>query len=601
MNSNKNKQYYKKTNNHIRSIKKIFLASILSILLMALCMLPAYRSFAPSNLPNKDREAELSPNIPPNIQPTNTTPSPISIDQSPAGNTDHILHFKNNESKREFLAQNNLTEKNLSPIPGLNTYHLRASNLILNSDVQTFINQRYTAFLTPTDPLQASQWHFNNTDTKTAWNHQIGSPNITVAVLDTGFGLDVSDLSSTWKINTGEDGLTSIEGPAPNCTSRSLSVDKRCNNIDDDNDGYIDNYRGWNFVNDSNNVAAGQLAPDSSAAYHGTAVSSLIAGRTNNGIGGSGMSWGSKVLPVQVLDDNGDGDTISVALGIRYAVDQGADIINMSLGTNFDDSLVSEQIDYATQNGVIVIAASGNDGCDCVSYPARYPSVIAVGATNATNGLASFSSYGSNLDIVAPGVNLCSVIWINTATTGLNTCGLNGTSFSSPLVAGAVALLLSQNPTLTPAQVNNALVSTATKLTPMGGVNFTKHYGYGLLNTLSALNDVSTTSLYGSPISASFISLSQLDKVLDGYEYDKFNSTCTSYTNDVLCTTRAINQQTNQIVTITPNFNPVSTRNLQQDIYSANLIPGTWIIQNYLTTPTGIQSMAREKIITITN
>jgi hypothetical protein len=512
-----------------------------------------------------------------------------------------IIKFQDKASKLTFLKDNSLKESDLTPLNKLDAYSIHTKSLLATSGVQTFTSQHYTAFLTPTDPIQASQWHLNNTDTKTAWNHQIGSPNITVAVLDTGFGLGVSDLSSTWKINTGEYGPTSVEGPAPNCTSQSLDINKRCNNIDDDNDGYTDNYMGWNFVNDNNNVAAGQFTPNSSAAYHGTAVSSLIAGRANNGIGGSGMSWGSKVLPIQVLDDNGDGDTISVALGIRYAVDQGVDIINMSLGTNSDDPLVSEQIDYATQNGVIVIAASGNDGCDCVSYPARYPSVIAVGATNISNGLAGFSSYGNNLDIVAPGVNLCSVIWTNSTTTGLNTCGLNGTSFSAPLVAGAVALLLSQNPTLTPAQVNNALASTATKLTPMGGANFTKYYGYGLLNTLSALNDVSATSLYGSPISASLISLSQLDKVLDGYEYDKFNSTCSSTAIDVVCTIRAINLQTNQMKIIATGVTPNGTRSLQQDILTTNLTTGTWIIQSYLTTSLGVQSMVREKHVIITN
>lgn len=575
--------------------------AVLSLVISLSIIQTVPRSLAPPAHAPLSQNSEAKQSNTPTPYPTTSAIPPVVAPSMATKVTTHVVRFQNDHAKQTFLTQNNLSASELTPLPELNAYSVRTANLIAHSGMDSFVNQPYKALLTPTDPLQANQWHFSSTNTLPAWNHQTGNANITTAVIDTGFGLNVTDLTGKWAENSNELGITASEGPTPNCTSRSLTLDKRCNNIDDDNDGYIDNYRGWNFVSDSNNVAAGQFTPNSSAAYHGTAVSSLIAGRANNSIGGSGMSWGSKVLPVQVLDDSGDGDTISVALGIRYAVDQGVNIINMSLGTNSDDPLVSEQIDYATQNGVIVIAASGNDGCDCVSYPARYPSVIAVGATNAANGLAGFSSYGTNLDIVAPGVNLCSVIWTNTATTGLNTCGLNGTSFSSPLVAGAVALLLSQNPTLTPAQVNNALISTATKLTPMGGANFTKYYGYGLLNTLSALNDVSATSLYGSPISTSLISLSQLDKVLDGYEYDKFNSTCTSYTNDVLCTTRAINQQTNQIVTITPNFNPVGTRNLQQDIYSANLIPGTWIIQNYLTTTTGIQSMAREKIITITN
>lgn len=500
-----------------------------------------------------------------------------------------------------FLTENKLLESDLLPITALGVYGVRTENLIATSGVKTFINQRYSVFLTPTDPLSASQWHLTNTNTLTAWNHQAGSSDVTVAVIDTGFGLNVTDLTNKWAENTSEDGVTASEGPAPNCTSRSLSLNKRCNNLDDDNDGYTDNYLGWNFSEDTNNVSAGQTAPNANGAYHGTTVSSLIAAQANNSSSGSGMSWNTKILPIQALDDYGDGYTISVALGIRYAVDQGADIINMSLGADADDPLVSEQIDYATQNGVVVVAASGNDGCNCISYPARYPAVIAVGATNSSNTLASFSSYGTNLDLVAPGVDLCSTVWTNSTQTGLNACGLNGTSFSSPLVAGAAALLLSQNPTLTPAQVSVALTGTASKLTPMNNANFTSLYGYGILNTYAALNDVSATSSIGSPLSASRISLAALDTELVDYEYDKFNSTCSSALIDVACTIRAINTQTNQVVIISSGLAPNGTRSLQQDILTANLTTGTWIMQSYLTTTSGVQSMAREKTVIITN
>lgn len=543
----------------------------------------------------------------PTIHAAQSPKSPdTSLPAKPAVNTSHeaqqqLVRFKSETEKQSFLTQNSLQESDLTPIEALGIYGVRAQNIIASSGVTTFINQRYSAFLTPTDPLTISQWHFTNTNTLPAWNHQSGSSNVTVAVIDTGFGLQVTDLANKWAENAAEVGTTTNEGPAPNCTSRSLPVDKRCNNIDDDNDGYTDNYLGWNFSDDTNNVSAGQTAPTASGAYHGTTVSSLIAAQSNNSSGGSGMSWGAKILPIQALDDYGDGYTISVALGIRYAVDQGANIINMSLGADDDDPLVSEQIDYATQNGVIVIAASGNDGCNCISYPARYPSVIAVGATNSNNTLASFSNYGANLDLVAPGSGLCSTVWTNAAQTGLNACGLNGTSFSSPLVTGAAALLLSQNPTLTPAQVSAALTGGATKLAPMNNANFTNLYGYGLLNTFAALNDVSATSSIGSPLSASRISLAELDAELIDYEYDKFNSTCSSILDDVVCTIRAINASTNQPITIATGITPTGTRSLQQDIATAGLTAGTWIIQSYLTTPIGIQSMTREKTVVITN
>ncbi len=512
-----------------------------------------------------------------------------------------LVRFESEAAKQRFIAQNALSESDLTPIEALGVYGVRAQNIIASSGVRTFINQRYSAFLTPTDPLTTNQWHFTNTNTLPAWNHQPGNSSVKVAVIDTGFGVQVTDLASKWAENSEEVGATTNEGPAPNCTSRSLSVNKRCNNIDDDNDGYTDNYLGWNFSGDTNDVSAGQTAPNASGAYHGTAVSSLIAAQANNGSGGAGMSWGAKILPIQALDDYGDGYTISVALGIRYAVDHGTDIINMSLGAAADDPLVSEQIDYATQNDVVVVAASGNDGCNCISYPARYPSVIAVGATNSNNSLANFSNYGSNLDLVAPGSGLCSTVWTNSAQTGLNACGLSGTSFSSPLVAGAAALLLSQNPTLTPAQVSAALTGTTTKLASMNNANFTSLYGYGLLNTYATLNDVSATSTIGSPLTASRISLTELDTELTGYEYDKFNSTCSSVLIDVICTTRAINISTNQMVSISTGLAPSGTRSLQQDIATAGLTVGTWILQNYITTNMGIQSMSSEKTVVVTN
>ncbi len=576
---------------------KLTIAGIGAGLLLVLFSAPVHApGDPPSSSPNASHGGSLRSASQQDTHPPKANPAHVEPEKK-----QHIFRFQDELAKQKFLTSNNLEPSDLTYIEALGVYSVRAQNIIASSGVKTFINQRYSAFLTPTDPLTTSQWHFTNTNTLPAWNHQSGSSNVTVAVIDTGFGLQVTDLTSKWAENTAEVGTTANEGPAPNCTSRSLSVNKRCNNLDDDNDGYTDNYLGWNFSEDTNNVSAGQTAPNANGAYHGTTVSSLIAAQANNSTSGSGMSWGAKILPIQALDDYGDGYTISVALSIRYAVDQGADIINMSLGADADDPLVSEQIDYAIQNGVVVVAASGNDGCNCISYPARYPAVIAVGATNSSNTLASFSSYGSQLDLVAPGVNLCSTVWTNSSPTGLNACGLNGTSFSSPLVAGAAAILLSQNPTLTPAQISASLTGTATKLSVMNNANFTNLYGYGHLNTFTALNDVSTTSSIGSPLSASRISLAELDTELVDYEYDKFNSTCSSLLVDVVCTIRAINTQTNQTIIIATGLAPNGTRSLQQDILTANLTAGTWIMQAYLTTTTGIQSMAREKTIIITD
>jgi subtilisin family serine protease len=330
-------------------------------------------------------------------------------------------------------------------------------------------------------------------------------------------------------------------------------------------------------------------------------VSGIIGASANNNIGITGVNWQSRILPIQALDDSGTGYTVSVALAIRYAVDHGADVINMSLGTSYNDPLVSEQIDYAASHGTVVVAAAGNDGCDCILYPARYSSVIAVGATTSSNQRAYFSSYGQSLDIVAPGYDICSLAWTAENPTSQSACGLAGTSFASPIVAGAASLLLSQNPTLTPNDITSALRGTATKLTGMNNYNFSSQYGYGLLNMYNSLADVSITTPIGSPLSTDRVTLSELASELSNYNLDKYNSVCRTSLENATCTIRAINASTNQTIIIAEGLEPNDTRDLQSTIASSGLESGVWLLQNYLVNSSGIFSMSREKTVTITD
>lgn len=351
------------------------------------------------------------------------------------------------------------------------------------------IDYPYKALGTPNDALYSSQQSYlNSLAAPAAWDVTTGSATPVIAVIDTGFGLNHDDLANRWYINANEDGATANEGGAPNCTSRGLVLNKRCNNLDDDNNGYKDDWRGWDFVQNDNDPSAGSIAPTASAAYHGTYVAGIAAGSGNNGVGIAGISWGARIMPVQVLPDSGNGFTTQVANGIKYAVDNGATVINLSLGSVYPDDYLRSEIDYAIAHNVTVVVAAGNDGCDCIAYPGNYPEVVTVGSIDHSDHRSSFSSYGANLDLVATGSGgICSALWSAASPTSSYSCGGSGTSFSTPLVTGTVALMQSRDAGLTPTAIEGYLRAAAAKLPDMAGVNRTDALGWGRLNLYQSL------------------------------------------------------------------------------------------------------------------
>lgn len=340
-------------------------------------------------------------------------------------------------------------------------------------------NYPYVAFGV-NDPMYSQQWDLAKVNASAAWAKTTGQGAV-VAVIDTGFDFSHEDLTGQWWTNPAETGPTTQEGPAPNCTSRGLPLNKSCNNLDDDGNGYIDDWRGWDFANNDNDPSVGTTSPSSSAAFHATFVSGLIAAAGNNAVGLAGLSYGARIMPLEALTDDGTGYTDQVAAAVQYAADHGANVINLSLGSTYDDAYLHQMVDYAIDKGVTVVAASGNDGCNCVAYPANYPEVIAVGATDQNDNLASFSNYGANLDVTAPGVNVCSAYWTAANPTNGYSCGGSGTSFATPLVSAAVALIVSLNPGAPPADIGSALTHTG-KVAAMGGQAFTQQFGYGRLD-----------------------------------------------------------------------------------------------------------------------
>ncbi|MEI7555678.1 S8 family peptidase [Candidatus Chlorohelix sp.] len=226
---------------------------------------------------------------------------------------------------------------------------------------------------------------------------------------------------------------------------------------------------------------------------HGTVVSGIITATGNNGQFGAGVAWKSKLLAVRVMGANGSGRNEDIAKGIRSAADNGARIINMSLGGSTDSKVLREAVQYAIDKGVIVIASSGNSGNDNPNYPAAYPGVISVAAVGKLGTPAYFSSYGSAITITAPGVGICSTIRLN------NFGCEDGTSFSAPIIAGVVTLMLAVNPTLTRDQVKAILIATAVPAPGRGVGEFDYQYGYGTVNAYAAVRAVATNQFFNLP------------------------------------------------------------------------------------------------------
>ena len=220
---------------------------------------------------------------------------------------------------------------------------------------------------------------------------------------------------------------------------------------------------------------------DIDASGHGTHVAGIIAAVANNGIGGSGVAPNAKILPIQVLDQAGQGDARDVAAGVRFAADNGARVINLSLGGATESSSLTQAITYANDKGVLVVAAAGNGGAaDKPKWPASLDLTLAVTAVDQANNATSFDQRGDYIDLSAPGANIVSTAKGDYVT-------LSGTSMAAGFVAGAAALLFAAEPRVTNAQVRDILLRTASDIGEPGrDVTF----GAGLINMVAALAEL---------------------------------------------------------------------------------------------------------------
>ncbi|MFN6364317.1 MAG: S8 family serine peptidase, partial [Aphanizomenon sp.] len=331
-----------------------------------------------------------------------------------------------------------------------------------------------TAATIPNDPSFGQLWGLNNTgqsggtpdadiDAPEAWDIQKGNPNLVIGVIDTGVDYNHTDLVGNIWTNAGE-----IAGDG----------------IDNDNNGYIDDIRGWDFAYNDNNPMDVQ--------GHGTHVSGTIAGKGNNGVGVTGVAWNAKIMPLKFLNDSGSGSTSNAILAINYATAKGVKLTNNSWGGGGYSQALYDAINAAGQQGALFIAAAGNSSQNTdinPAYPASYnlANIISVASTTNTDGLSSFSNYGlTSVDLGAPGSGIYSTLPNNSYGT------YSGTSMASPHVAGAAALVWSQNPTWTAQQVKNTLMNTGDSIAALAGKTVSGKR-LNVFNALAAANLPSVT------------------------------------------------------------------------------------------------------------
>ena len=339
--------------------------------------------------------------------------------------------------------------------------------------IRTSFTPNDSLFLT--DPsFGLGQWGLRRAQVDRAWDVARGSAAITVATIDTGVDASHPDLAGALL-----PGTTFVSSPSSGCTLGTT---------------YDDN-------------------------GHGTHVAGIVGANGNNAQGIAGVAFGVRILPVKALDCQGTGLLSDVASGITWAADQGARVINISLGSDSDSPTLHDAIRYAVSRNVLVVAAAGNCGdpsrtypnatcpsLNVVEYPGAYPEVLAVAATDPNDAHAAFSNTGAYVGISAPGVTILSTVptyptTLSRASGVMNYAAFRGTSQASPLVAGVAALVLSREPGLTVSQVIDRLKTTADDL---GAVGIDPVFGAGRVNALRAVT-ASSTVTYGAAYDSSAV------------------------------------------------------------------------------------------------
>jgi serine protease len=362
---------------------------------------------------------------------------------------------KTNKFGKKLVDLTLIYEVHFSPVVRME----EAINLIQSSDIVEYAEPLYKQYMdfTPNDPSVGSQYHINKISAYAAWDHWTGDTNVVIGIVDSGTDWDHPDLQANIKYNYADP----IDG------------------IDNDNDGFIDNFRGWDVSENDND-------PMCVASSHGSHVSGCADAVTNNATGVAGPAYNCKFLPVKSTHDASASTIDNGYDGIVYAADHGCAVINCSWGrTGFESAFEQSVIDYAMNNkDVLVVAASGNDGLDETHYPSAYSNVTSVSSTTALDGKSSFSNYNKSVDVCAPGSNILATIINDTY------ASLDGTSMASPIAAGCAGMIKSKFPSLNAYQVGEQLRSSCDYIYNLGGnTPFIGKLGKGRVNLFKAVTD----------------------------------------------------------------------------------------------------------------
>jgi subtilisin family serine protease len=311
----------------------------------------------------------------------------------------------------------------------------------------------------PNDELYGSQWGLSNVNVSGAWEKTCGDTNIVIGLIDTGLDFEHPEFQNRYFLNYGEIGFD------------ENGNDKTNNNIDDDGNGFTDDYRGWNFLSASEFPNGNNNPGDDQG--HGTLVAGIMGARTNNSIGIAGINCISKIFVAKAFDKDGYGKEEDVVSAMIYLANNGANVINMSFGDYTYSQVMRDIVAYVASRGVILIASAGNSSSPSAHYPSGFEEVISVGASDTDNNLAGFSNYGTTLDLLAPGTEI-----ISTANGG-GYATVSGTSVSAPFVTATVSLLLGLRPNLDYEEVRQILRTTARDVYDKG---FDIYSGAGILD-----------------------------------------------------------------------------------------------------------------------
>ena len=302
-------------------------------------------------------------------------------------------------------------------------------------------NILFQASYLPNDTLISQQYALTKVNAFDGWNITKGVNNVIIAVVDTG-----------------------IDSTHPDLSNKTVP--------------------GFNLIDNNTNTKDDH--------GHGTHVSGIAAGIGDNNEGIAGLAMNCKIMPVKVLNASGQGSTLSVANGVKWAADNGAKVINMSLGSTMGSSALLDAIRYAVSKNVTIVVAMGNDGGNVKSYPAYYvndeKSIVTVGSTDSNDERSYFSNYGSWITVAAPGTAILSTLpgySVAMNSTGNKYGEASGTSMATPYVAGLAGLVISQDTSLTPAQVKQIIQNGTDDL---GTAGFDQYFGYGRINAWKTLN-----------------------------------------------------------------------------------------------------------------